>query len=156
MISLSDHFSWVPKMFGWSSHFCLISLTKVYKHYSNLYCYVYWQHIVNLLGRAWASPTLVWLHLRKCVYACLRPYTVKFKWACLHFNIRKIKLMHLKSWWAKPEGLFLECSVGYLELRQLKLKYTLFATDHRWQVAHRQYKFWSQWWLRSLQIRTMQ
>ena len=28
-------------------------------------------------------------------------------------------------------------------------------TDHRRQVAHRQYKFQSQWWLRSLQVRAM-
>ena len=57
----------------------------------------------------------------------------------------KIELMHSESQWVKREGLLLECSVGYLELRRLKLKYTgnllLFATDHRWQVAHRQYKF---------------
>ena len=32
--------------------------------------------------------------------------------------------MYSESRWAKPEGLFLECSVGYLELRQLKFKYT--------------------------------
>jgi len=30
--------------------------------------------------------------------------------------------------------------------------YSLFAcADHRRQVAHRQYKFWLRWWLRSLQ-----
>ena len=41
-------------------------------------------------------------------------------------NITKIELMDMysESRWAKPEGLFLECSVGYLELRRLKLKYT--------------------------------
>ena len=38
-----------------------------------------------LLGRAWASPTLVWLHCaRVCIYACLfvclyQPLTVNFK-----------------------------------------------------------------------------
>ena len=32
--------------------------------------------------------------------------------------------MYSTSQWAKPKGLFLECSVGYLELRRLKLKYT--------------------------------
>ena len=56
--------------------------------------------------------------------ACLRPYTVNFKWACLDFTITKIELMYSASRWAKPGGLFLECSVGYLELRRLKLKYT--------------------------------
>ena len=43
--------------------------------------------------------------------------------------------MHSESQWVKREGLFLECSVGYLELRRLNLKYTgnllLFATDHQ-------------------------
>ena len=40
-----------------------------------------------LLGRAWASPTLAWLHYaRMCVSACLlayldRPLTVNYKWA---------------------------------------------------------------------------
>ena len=54
-----------------------------------------------------------------CVYACLRPYmyTVNFKWACLNFNIMKIELYSL-------EALLLECSIGYLESRWLKLKYT--------------------------------
>ena len=33
---------------------------------------------------------------------------------------------------------------------------SLFATDHQWQVAHRQYKFWSRRWLRSLKVRAMQ
>ena len=36
----------------------------------------------------------------------------------------KIELMYSASWRAKPKGLFLECSVSYLELRRLKLKYT--------------------------------
>jgi len=36
----------------------------------------------------------------------------------------KIELMYSESQWAKPEGLLLECSVGYLEFRWLKLKYT--------------------------------
>ena len=34
--------------------------------------------------------------------------------------------------------------------------YCMFAcTDHRWQVAHRQYKFCLRRWLRSLQVRAM-
>ena len=32
--------------------------------------------------------------------------------------------MYLASRRAKPKGLFLECSASYLELRQLKVKYT--------------------------------
>ena len=63
-----------------------------------------------LLGRAWASPTLVWLHsacacvcMYVCMYVCLQPYTKNFKWAHLNFNITKINL-----------GV---CSVVYLEMR---------------------------------------
>ena len=44
--------------------------------------------------------------------------------SALIFNITKIKLMRSESRWGKPEGLLLGCSVGYLELRRLKLKYT--------------------------------
>ena len=36
----------------------------------------------------------------------------------------KIELMYSASRRAKPKGLFLECTVGYLELGRLKLKYT--------------------------------
>ena len=45
--------------------------------------------------------------------------------------------------WVKPEELLLECSVRYhmTELEVHEATYSLFATDHRWQVAHRQYKF---------------
>ena len=54
---------------------------------------------VMWLGWAWASLTLAWLHLQKCVYACLLgPYTVNFKWACLNFNFTKIELMYSASW----------------------------------------------------------
>ena len=78
---------------------------------------------ITLLERPWASPTLAWLHLQKCIYICLPA-----AWAHLIFNITKIdlevELMHLESRWVKPEVLFLECSVSYLELTQLKLKYT--------------------------------
>ena len=106
------------------------------------------------LGRAWASPTLAWLHLRKCVFACLQPYTVNFKWVCLNFNF--FELIYSTSWWAKPKGLFLECSVGYLELRRLKLKYTWQFTLCLLQIINgrlptgKQIKFRSQRWLRSL------
>ena len=53
------------------------------------------------------------------------------------------------------EGLLLECSVGYLELRRLKLKHTWQLTacyNHQWQVAHGQYKFPSQRWLLSERV----
>ena len=63
-----------------------------------------------LLGQAWASPTLAWLHLRKlcvctCMYIWLRPYTVNFKWAHLNISWRPnilgyhacINLSHLRS-----------------------------------------------------------
>jgi len=44
--------------------------------------------------------------------------------SCLNFNTTKIELMHSKSQWVKPEGLLLECSIGYQELRWPKLKCT--------------------------------
>jgi len=57
--------------------------------------------------------------------------------------------MHSESQWVKPEGLLLECSVSYLELRQLKLKYTWQLTPVCYRSSmvgcHRQYKFRS--WL---------
>ena len=65
------------------------------------------------LGEKTASPLL----------KRLRPYTVSFKWARLNFNITKIELMH-----SVGEGLLPECSVGYPELRRLKLK-------HAWQLT---------------------
>ena len=45
--------------------------------------------------------------------------------------------------WVNPEGLLLECSVRYhmTEFEVHKATYSLVATDHQRQVAHRQYKF---------------
>ena len=40
----------------------------------------------------------------------------------------KVELIRSESRWVKPEGLLLECSVGYLELKQVKLDYT-------WQLS---------------------
>ena len=56
-----------------------------------------------------------------CILACLQPYTVNFKISCLDFIITKIELMHSVG---NHEGLLPECSIGYLELRRLKLKDT--------------------------------
>ena len=58
-----------------------------------------------LLGRAWASPTLAWLHCAHacvCLLACLdRPLTVNFKWA--HSNISQGLTVHGKMYTsAKP------------------------------------------------------
>ena len=44
------------------------------------------------------------------------------------------------------EGLLSECSaslpgVEMTEIEAHMATYSLFATDHRWQVAHRQYRF---------------
>ena len=60
----------------------------------------------------------------------------------------KIKLM--------GEGLLPECNVGDLEQRR-RTHGNLFlaATDHQWQAAHRQYKFRSRQWLKSLQVLAM-
>ena len=63
-----------------------------------------------------------------CLLTCLLPYSVNFKSAHLKFNIMKVELIHSESRWVKPEGLLLECSVGYLELKQVKLDYT-------WQLS---------------------
>ena len=46
------------------------------------------------------------------------------------------------------EGLLPECSaslpgVEMTEIEAHMATYSLFATDHRWQVAHRQYEFQS-------------
>ena len=59
-----------------------------------------------------------------CMLACSHN-TVNFKRAHLNFNITKIELMHSVG---DREGLLLECSAGYLELRRLKLK-------HTWQLT---------------------
>ena len=49
-----------------------------------------------------------------CVHVCLDwPLTKNFKWACLNFNITKIKLVHSVG---DREGLLPECIVSYLEL----------------------------------------
>ena len=40
------------------------------------------------------------------------------------FKFYFVELMYSASRWAKPKGLFLEYSIGYQELRRLKLKYT--------------------------------
>ena len=58
-----------------------------------------------LLRRAWASPTLAWLHCAHacvCLLACLdRPLTVNFKWA--HSNISQGLTVHGKMYTsAKP------------------------------------------------------
>ena len=72
--------------------------------------------LITCLGRAWVSPTLAWLHCaRVCVsmLACLdRPLTENFKWV-------RILILRRSSSWLLPE-----CSIGYLELRRLKLKHT--------------------------------
>ena len=96
------------------------------------------------LGRAWASPTLVWLHcaracvcLLACLLACLdQPLTVNFKWA--HSNISRRSI----SWsmWRPVES---ECSVGDPERRRLKLKHAWQLNSdlclyRRQQAAHRQ------------------
>ena len=79
-------------------------------------CGIY--HYGTSLGRAWASPTLAWLHCAcMCVsmLACLDwPLTVNFKWA---YSTKIDIVKNVKA----SGGLLSECSVGDLELRQLKL-----------------------------------
>ena len=72
----------------------------------NFVCLTYLQLLRNRLQNTWGKP---------------EKNPVNFKWAHLHFNITRIKLMHSESWWVKLEGLLLEYRV---DLRWLKLKYT--------------------------------
>ena len=113
---------------------------------------------VLLLGRAWVSPTLAWLHCAR-VYACLLVAIYhKFKWARLNFNNTKMEHMHAilvgEAWRAIA---WVQRRLPGVETTEFEVHTDnfLLATDHRWQVAHRQYKFRSQQWLRSLQVRAM-
>ena len=90
-----------------------------------------------LLGRAWASPTLAWLHcahacvcLSVCLSVCLQPYTENFKWALLNFNITKIKL-GVWSWSLKAR---VHRRLPGVEMTEVEVH---MATYSRRQVAHR-------------------
>ena len=55
-----------------------------------------------LLRRAWANPTLVGLHcgsVRVCLFACLQPHTVNFKWAQINISRRLNVCVHLECQW---------------------------------------------------------
>ena len=86
----------------------------------------------------WGKPE------QACLLACLQPY--------IEINITKIEL---SGWSLKAR---VECRLPGVETTEVKVHmatYSLFATDYRRLVAHRQYKFRSRWWLRSLQVRAM-
>ena len=80
------------------------------------------------LGRAWASPTLVWLHCTRacvCMFVCLRPYTKNFKWACLNFNITKIELRV----WSLKARVQSHCYLGGRAMKVACLPNTCSASD---------------------------
>ena len=81
-------------------------------------------------------------------------------YACLLVAVY-CKLYQAHALGVKPEGLLLECSVGYLESRQLKVKYTwqftlclLQIIDSRLPTGSTNFHH-NAWWLRSLQVRVM-
>ena len=61
--------------------------------------------------------------------------------------------------WVLASGAKVQHWLPGVEMTEVKVHmatYSLFATDHRRQVAHRQHKFQSQQWLRrSVQVRAM-
>ena len=122
------------------------------------------RHVLRLLGRAWASPTLVGLHCGS-VFTCLRPTMQKCAYvlAAIYLNFEisvfkyfmKIDLVHegmlwgLLSWAARVQ----RHQPGAKTTKVKKYTYQLLvcvSTDHQWQATHRQYKYAQ--WLRSLQV----
>ena len=76
------------------------------------------RHVLRLLGRVWASPTLAGLHCGS-VFMCLWPYTVILKLAYSNISWRSISCTKAcyEGYWAELP----ECSVADPEWRQLKL-----------------------------------
>ena len=62
-----------------------------------------------------------------------------------YFNITEIELVAIARVQRQLPG------VEMTEVEAHMASYSLFATDHQRQAAHRQYKFWSQRFERSLQ-----
>ena len=60
-------------------------------------------HLGWILGQAWASPTLAWLHLWKlcaCMHVWFRPYTVNFKW--VHLNRDQTSSVSMRYAYVQP------------------------------------------------------
>ena len=99
-------------------------------------CRYFYKHTC-IIGASLSEPHTsgTALHTCVCVYVflltCWQPYTVNFKWACLHLHITKFELMN-----SVGEGLLPECSVSYLELRRLKLKDTWHLTPCLLQIIN--------------------
>ena len=102
-----------------------------------------------LLGRAWASPTLAWLHCAcacVCLLASLLGPTTYCKFQIRTFKyFMKIDIVHeaCEGQW-RPDSLS-ECSVGNPELRRLKFKHTwqlilICASTDDGRPVHRGYK----------------
>ena len=85
--------------------------------------------MVLVLGASLSEPhtSVTSLSTNVCIYACLLVWTDPLPKNLNKrvFNITKIELMHSVG---DRKGLLLECSVGYMELRWLKLK-------HTWQLT---------------------
>jgi len=119
--------------------------------------------IWSLFGRIWECDQTRW-QISACTHwyyvmiggSLSEPHTsvIALAKVCVCF---KILILRRSSSYTK--GLFLECSVGYLELRWLKVKYTLLFVCYRSSTAGCpqaiQIKFRSYRWLRSLQVRAM-
>ena len=116
------------------------------------YVHVYFSSIVvHVYLSSWGEPEQAPHTLRTCVYVCLQLYTVHFKWtlqkssSCTRVIVKgycQSAASVSRNWddwsWITHGKLLLVC-----------------YTDHQQQVANRQYKFRSWWWLKSLQVRGM-
>ena len=100
-------------------------------------------------GPNWGEPE--WApHYRdciggSCVYVCLRPYTVNFKWAYLNISWRLGSFVHAicPARCRVGKGLLPECSVGVKEARgtkttQVNARMTTTDHDRQGQAAHRE------------------
>ena len=109
----------------------------------------------KFLGRSWASPTLAWLHCsRACVCmtalrTCVCMYVCMF--VCGHIPKILIELgvrCVVCGVWCVVCGVWslnarVQRSLPGVEMTEVEVHmatYSLFATDYRRQVAHRQYK----------------
>ena len=88
-----------------------------------------------LLGQAWASPTLAWLHCARMCISMDWPLTINFKWA--HSNISQRSI----SW-----SMWRPCQSAALgtrsdDDRSWSMRSTGLCFYRRPQAAHRRYKF---------------
>ena len=110
----------------------------------------WWSFISTLLVKpyllewTWASPTLAWLHCAHacvCLLACLRPYTINFKWAvteilvCRKFwsvtdsacHCNSLGLLQVR--WELPRLPFVELLVVLCSIQERRRKTSIFNPD---------------------------